>query len=176
MAGETDFENVVKNHHASLYRFALSLTRNESDAADLVQETFLRWAKKGHQLEDASKVKSWLFTTLHREFLGRRRRVIRFAHHELESVSDELPEVAPDFAGRVDWETVAACLERLDESFQAPVSLFYMEDCAYNEIAGILDLPLGTVKSRISRGIGQLQRMLLDRGVAGGTRTGGTLH
>lgn len=163
MAGETNFEKLVRDHHAALYRFALSLCRNESDAADLVQETFLRWARKGHQLADRSKAKSWLFTTLHREYLGRRRRVVRFTHYELGTVENELPEAAAEPPGRFDWETVAGCLERLDESFQAPVSLFYLEDCSYQEIAEILDIPLGTVKSRIARAIAQLHQMLTKR-------------
>ena len=64
MPGPLDFDSLVSLHYASLYRFALSLTRKESDACDLTQQTFYVWASKGHQLEDNSKVKSWLFTTL----------------------------------------------------------------------------------------------------------------
>jgi RNA polymerase sigma-70 factor (ECF subfamily) len=57
-----------------LYRFAISLTRSEADVCDLAQQTFYKWATKGHQLRDPTKVKSWLFTTLHRGFLESRRR------------------------------------------------------------------------------------------------------
>jgi RNA polymerase sigma-70 factor (ECF subfamily) len=163
MPGELDFERVVDQHHAALYRFALSLSRNESDASDLVQDTFYLWATKGHQLLDVRMVKAWLFTTLHREFLGRRRRWVRFPHHELTEVEDELPGVAPDQSGRADWQTVVECLGRVDEIFQAPVALFYLEDCSYNQIAEILEIPLGTVKSRIARGIAQLQQLLIQR-------------
>ena len=92
MRGELDFERLVEEHHAPLYRFALSLSRDEHEAADLVQETFYIWAAKGHQLADAARVKSWLFTTLHREFLGRRRRLVRFPHHEITEVESELPD------------------------------------------------------------------------------------
>jgi RNA polymerase sigma-70 factor (ECF subfamily) len=63
---ELSFENIVNAHYEPLYRFALSLARSEADAGDLVQQTFYRWAAKGDQLRDKSKVKSWLFTTLHR--------------------------------------------------------------------------------------------------------------
>ena len=158
MRGELDFERLVAEHHAPLYRFALSLSRDESEAADLVQETFYIWAAKGHQLTDPARVKSWLFTTLHREFLGKRRRLARFPHHELAEVEAELPNVPPP-PERLDWSVLAECLAKVDPVFQAPVALFYLEDYSYNEIAAILEVPLGTVKSRISRGIGQLQQM-----------------
>lgn len=160
MGGSLDFERLVDEHHATLYRFALSLSRNDNEAADLVQEAFHVWAVKGHQLNEPAKVKSWLFTTLHREFLARRRRQLRFPHHELSDVEAELPEVPPELPARLDWEFAAACLGKVDPAFQAPVALFYLEDYSYHEIAAILDVPLGTVKSRIARGIAQMQRML----------------
>jgi RNA polymerase sigma-70 factor (ECF subfamily) len=163
MRGELDFERLVEEHHAPLYRFALSLSRDESEAADLVQETFYIWAAKGHQLTDWTRVKSWLFTTLHREFLGKRRRLARFPHHELGEVETELPDVAPPTPERLDWSLLAECLAKVDPVFQAPVALFYLEDYSYNEIAAILEVPLGTVKSRISRGIGQLQQMFAQQ-------------
>src|SRR5216683_1283752 len=93
MTDELDFEGLVNLHYVSLYRFALSLTRKESDACDLTQQTFYVWANKGHQLRDVSKVKSWLFTTLHREFLEMRRKQTRFPHFELSQVSQELPPI-----------------------------------------------------------------------------------
>ena len=167
MRGDADFEKLVDQHQASLYRFALSLARNESDACDLVQDAFCLWATKGrHQLEDPAKVKSWLFTTLHREFLGRRRRLVRFPHHELSEVEEELPEVPPQLPARPDWELVLDCLGQVDTPFRGPVALFYLEDYSYNEIAEILEVPLGTVKSRIARGIAQLQRMFNEDAAA----------
>jgi RNA polymerase sigma factor (sigma-70 family) len=160
MRGDLDFDHLVDEHHAPLYRFALSLCRNEAEAADLVQETFYLWAAKGHQLENAARVKGWLFTTLHREFLGKRRRLVRFPHHELGEVEGELPEVPPELPTRLDWEVLSECLQQMDPTFHAPVALFYLEDYSYNEIAEILEVPLGTVKSRIARGIAQLQKMI----------------
>ena len=68
------FSQLVDLHYPSLYRFALSLARSEADACDLAQQTFYVWAKKGHALREAAKAKSWLFTTLYREFLRGRRR------------------------------------------------------------------------------------------------------
>jgi len=162
MRTDVDFEELVEAQHAPLYRFALCLTRNETDSADLVQETFYVWAAKGHQLEDKTKAKSWLFTTLHRAFHAKRRRAVRFPHHELDEVASELSQDPPRLGGQLDWEMVSACLAKVDPVFRAPVSLYYLEDYAYNDIAQILDIPLGTVKSRIARGIMQMQRMLSE--------------
>jgi RNA polymerase sigma-70 factor (ECF subfamily) len=172
MRGELDFQRLVDEHQAALYRFALSLSREESEAADLVQETFYIWATKGHQLADPARVKSWLFTTLHREYLASRRRLARFPHHELSEVETELPDTPPALPERLDWSVLAECLAKVDPVFQAPVALFYLEEYSYNQIAEILGVPLGTVKSRIARGIGQLQR-LFNRRVAPAARKPG---
>src|SRR5580698_1480931 len=95
MAKGLDFEDLVASHYGPLYQFAFSLTRVEADACDLTQQTFMIWAMKGHQLRDASKVKTWLFTTLHREFLDSRRRQTRFPHFELDATEAELPVISP---------------------------------------------------------------------------------
>jgi len=160
MASAWDFDGLVARYYEPLYQFAFSLTRAEADACDLTQQTFYVWATKGHQLREKDKVKTWLFTTLHRQFLESRRRHARFPHQELEAADLELPVVHPGEFSRLDTAQVLATLARVEESFQAPVALFYLQDCSYKEIAEILKLPLGTVKSRISRGIAQLQKML----------------
>src|SRR3954452_2512855 len=157
-----DFESLVARHYQSLYKFAYSLTQAEADACDLTQQTFYVWARKGHQLRDVSKVKTWLFTTMHREFLETRRRQTRFPHYELEQVDGELPTVSPARINQLDSANVLEALARVDEVYQAPVALFYLQDCSYKEIAEILDVPMGTVKSRIARGIGQLQKSIAD--------------
>src|SRR5579872_4766007 len=90
-----DFETVVAQFYQPLYKFAFSLTRTEADSCDLTQQTFYLWATKGHQLRDASKVKTWLFTTLYRAFLESRRTQARFPHHELGESDDELPVLSP---------------------------------------------------------------------------------
>ena len=167
MGDNVEFESLVARYYAPLYQFAFSLTRAEAEACDLTQQTFTVWATKGHQLRDASKVKTWLFTTLHREFLESRRRQTRFPHFELEAAEAELPAVAPAAVNRLDAAQVLDSLAQVDEVYQAPVALFYLQDHSYNEIAEILDVPLGTVKSRLARGIGQLQQ-LLARDIAAG--------
>jgi RNA polymerase sigma-70 factor (ECF subfamily) len=160
MADDAEFDSLVARFYAPLYQFAFSLTRGEADACDLTQQTFTIWATKGHQLRDVSKVKTWLFTTLHREFLDSRRRLTRFPHLELDAVAAELPTVSPATISRLDTAHVLDTLAQVDEIFQAPIALFYLQDCSYNEIAEILEVPLGTVKSRLARGISQLQNLL----------------
>ncbi len=160
MADSLDFDGLVTAYYQMLYQFAYSLTRDEADACDLAQETFCIWAEKGHQLRDKTKVKTWLFTTLHREFLGSRRRETRFPHFELEHASADMPVVTPPSVNQLDSAQVLQALARLDEIYQAPVALFYLQDHSYNEIAEVLDVPLGTVKSRLTRGLARLNHLL----------------
>src|SRR3954471_4810227 len=126
-----DFESLVGRYYSSLYKFAYSLTQAEADACDLTQQTFYIWATKGHQLRDASKVKTWLFTTLHREFLESRRRHTRFPHYELSQVDLELPAVSPARVNQLDSPRVVQALSQVDEVYQAPVALFYLQECSY---------------------------------------------
>jgi RNA polymerase sigma-70 factor (ECF subfamily) len=155
------FEEIVARYYEPLYRFAFSLTRAEQDACDLTQQTFYVWATKGQQLRDPSKAKAWLFTTMHRAFLAMRHRNNRFSDYSLEeSGIEDFVAFTPDFADAADSTQVLPALAKVDAVYQAAVSLFYLEDCSYQEIAEILEVPVGTVKSRIARGIGQLRELL----------------
>lgn len=165
------FEGIVSEHYEALFRFALSLTRADADARDLTQHTFYVWATKGHQLRDLTKVKTWLYTTLHRAFLHGRRRQSRFPEQQLDDAIERLPTDAPAQADQVDALQVLPALAKVDETYQAAVALYYLEDYAYKDIAVILDVPVGTVKSRIARGIAQLRDILLSDGLHVSTPT-----
>src|SRR5213595_3774927 len=109
-----DFEQIVSQHYEPLYRFALSLTRTEADARDLTQQTFYIWATKSHQLRDRSKVKSWLFTTLHRAFLQTCRKQQRFPQDSLEEAQlEELVDDSPAVADELDAPNVFEALAKL---------------------------------------------------------------
>lgn len=179
---EIDFHQLVDRQYARLYRFALSLAKSEADAADLTQQTFFLWASKGEQLRDASKVKSWLFTTLYREFLNRRRREVRFPQVELDDLYEEEMSVSPN-SNAFDSATVLQALGQVGEPFRAPLALFYLEQFSYQEIAEMLDVPIGTVMSRLSRGKTLLRKRLLSKEEARGNKVvsleskiGGDLH
>ena len=154
-------EQIVSEHYESLYRFALSLTRTEADACDLTQQTFYIWATKGDQLRNRSKVKSWLFTTLHRLFLNARKRAVRFPHVELSDANEDLPTISVEMVTGLDAARLLELLGQLQEPYRAALSLFYLEDHSYKAIADILEIPLGTVRSRLSRGIAHLQQSIL---------------
>lgn len=155
-----EFDEVVQQYYRPLYQFAYSLTHSEADACDLTQHTFYTWGIKGQQLRDLSKVKAWLFTTLHHAFLQIRRKESRFLHQDLDELEPELLSVFPEEESRLDAVNVLDLLAQLDDIFRAPLALFYIEGSSYKEIAAMLRIPLGTVKSRIARGIVQLKALL----------------
>src|SRR4029077_21226582 len=114
MAVDPGFEKLVKLYYRDLYRFGFSLSRSESDACDLTQQTFYIWATKGHQLRDASKVKSRLFTTLHRECLESRWRQKRCPHYELSQMDDESLAASPARLNQLDSAQLLVALGHID--------------------------------------------------------------
>lgn len=166
-----NFEEIVDRYYPMLYRFAYSLAHNGADASDLTQETFSIWAEKGHLLRDSSKVKSWLFTTLYREFISKRRHETRWPEEEISTVENELPCAMPETVERLEGAQVMEALQTIEETFRAPLVLFYLQEHSYEEIAQILEIPIGTVMSRLSRGKQKLQQAFLNRPAAVRTRT-----
>jgi RNA polymerase sigma-70 factor (ECF subfamily) len=129
-----------------------------------VQQTFYVWATKGHGLRDRSKAKTWLFTTLYREFLRGRRRGARVsALEDLPPGESDPAEETVDLALKFDARMVMQALQEVDEGFRAALTLFYLDDLAYQEIADLLEVPIGTVMSRLSRGKAQLRAVLAQR-------------
>lgn len=162
MAAPPSFEELVERHYAALYRFAFSLTRDESEAADLVQQTFLIWARKGHQLRNASRAGTWLFTTLHREFQRERRRTEALAETPLDQAAMEMPSSTPDAIQELDASLVQAALLGLAEHHRVVLSLYYLTGHTYQEVAEIVGVPIGTVMSRLSRAKAELRRALVE--------------
>ena len=143
-----------------LYGVGMRLTGNPADAEDLVQETYLKAFRASNQFEPGSNLKAWLFTILHNTFLNRRRRA---AKEPIAVESDEIERLAADLPR--DPETpeqlllretldadLQAALDALPEAFRQAVWLRDVEEFTYAEIATMVDVPIGTVMSRISRG------------------------
>lgn len=150
----------------SLYGTALRLTRRPQDAEDLVQDTYLKAFRASRQFERGTNLKAWLFTILHNTFRNMRRHDVR----NPVDVNSETVEQAVDVAGEehspeqlltratLDVDLQAA-LDALPDAFRQAVWLRDVEEFSYADIARMLDVPIGTVMSRISRG----RRLLYER-------------
>lgn len=155
------FEQIVDAHYQGLYRFALSMCRREATAQDLVQQTFLQWAKKGHTLRDSAKVKTWLFTTIYREWLSIARREKKYEEVEFEPDQHGATQNNEDGENpRVNSATLQTALEQLEPNYRAPLVLFYLKELSYRDIAETLGVPIGTVMSRLSRAKDSLRTIL----------------
>jgi RNA polymerase sigma factor (sigma-70 family) len=155
-----DLQAIVTDHYAALYRFGLALAKNEAEASDLTQETFLILAKYQEQIREPERIKSWLFTTLRREFLRKVRAHVAHPEVEFESEHHEIPALESDALRAADGRSALAALEMVEESYRSALELFYLGDLSYKEISTTLGVPIGTVMSRLSRGKEQLRRAL----------------
>jgi len=153
-------ESVVREHYRALYAFALSLSRHPADAADLAQQATVTLATRWRDIEDRSKVKSWLFTCLHREFLKQRRRDSRMVSLEHPEVPAEAA-TPPEQEKRLDGRRAVEAIHSLDEPHRSVLTLYYLEEFSYREIAEVLEVPTGTVMSRLSRAKDAIRRLLL---------------
>ena len=154
---DLNFEDLVSNYYQPLYRYGYSLAKTEHEAKDLVQQTFCTYAEKGDSLRDPSKIKSWLFTTLYREFISRIRKNKRIDHYEPEILEATAGSTESTARRSADSSRILESLEKVDTNYRQPLTLFYMKNLSYKEVAEILDLPIGTVMSRLSRGKAQLR-------------------
>ena len=155
-----EFQQFVEECYRPAYLFAFSLCGNHDEACDLTQQAFYIAQTKGHQVRDTSKRRQWLFTVLRREFLHRRRQSAARSETSMEFAEPELPLITVDHAGQMDGKSLLLVLLRLDEAFRVPLTLFYLEQMSYREIAEVLEMPIGTVMSRLARGKAMLRHQL----------------
>lgn len=151
---------LVNRHYAVLYRFAYRLTGNATDAEDLTQQTFLTAQRKIHQLREKDHSRSWLFTIARNGFLKSLRSQPTGTPVSLDAVGE--PEQPDNFDVPVDSERLQAALNELTEEFRIPLILYYFKDFSYKDIARQMELPMGTVMSRLARGKAFLRRRLAD--------------
>ena len=161
----------------AVYRFALRLSGSQDEAEDLVQDTYLRAFRAWEQYSPGTRCKSWLFTICRNVFLRQRERSQRHEEILLETAQDDSRAVSresPVFAASRDQdpegeffrsmvdEQIFAAIDKLPEEYRVVVVLSDLEDLSYGEIADVMEIPVGTVKSRLFRGRRQLQRRLYD--------------
>jgi RNA polymerase sigma-70 factor (ECF subfamily) len=152
---------LIRDFSAPLYRYAFRLAGQASNAEDLVQQTFLVAQQKLHQLREAERASAWLYAVLKSCFLKSRRkpRPVNFDEQfPPDSIADQ-----PDGDATGAWldrEALQLALSELPDEFRIVVLMFYFEDLSYKEIAEQLEMPIGTVMSRLSRGKAHLRRRL----------------
>lgn len=179
------FQEEALPHLDAVYRFALRLAGSPAEAEDLVQDTFLRAYRSWDQYTPGTRAKSWLFTICRNSFLRQRERDIRrdeLVTEAAESDSDTPRAIRemPIFAGRADYDPegdffrslvddrILDAIDALPQDFREVVVLSDLQGMTYQEIADIVEVPLGTVKSRLFRGRRLLQQQLHDYAVESG--------
>jgi RNA polymerase sigma-70 factor (ECF subfamily) len=170
-----EFETLVLAHLDPLYSAALRLTKHERDAEDLVQDTCMRAYRFFDKFERGTNIKAWLFKILTNTFINRYRRKVKERNvtegSEREAVHDAfVSRDASDYAAnpeqfmfdRLLSDDVLRAIDALPIDFRLVVILADLQEFSYKEIAEILEVPVGTVMSRLFRGRKALQRVLRD--------------
>jgi RNA polymerase sigma-70 factor (ECF subfamily) len=140
-------DDLIRQHHALLYRYAYRLSGSAADAEDLTQQTYLTAHLHLDQLRDPAAVKSWLCSILRRAFL--RSREAGATIMSLENIAEPANESASE---DIDEEALQHALNELPEEYRSAVILYYFQELSYKEIAEVLGVPMGTVMSRLARG------------------------
>jgi RNA polymerase sigma-70 factor, ECF subfamily len=156
-------QRLVEDHYVGLYRYAYRLTGSAVDAEDLTQEAFCKAQLNLAQLRDPARAKPWLFSILRNAYLHRVRAAKQQPCVSLNGVGDvaePLPEALPE----IDPEQLQQALQDLPEVFRTPIILYYFDDFSYRDIAEQMDLPIGTVMSRLARAKAYLRNRLLNGG------------
>ncbi len=162
-------------HTEALYRTALRMTKNPGDAEDLVQETLLKAYKSFDRFETGTNAKAWLFKIMTNTFINTYRARQKestsvsfdeiddsYLHSQITGMSSESGNPEKDFFNKILDGDVVAAIEKLPEEFRMVVVLAFNEGFAYQEIADILGIQVGTVKSRLHRGRKILQKLLWE--------------
>jgi RNA polymerase sigma-70 factor (ECF subfamily) len=153
-------------HIDGLYSYALVLTRNRSEAEDLVQETYVRALAAMGRLRADSNVKSWLFTILRNTWFNqlRQQRTAKLVALDGEENAMDIAETAKDpyesYVGKMEHAQVRRAIQQLPADFREIILLREFEELSYQEIATILDCPAGTVMSRLARARASLRGLL----------------
>jgi RNA polymerase sigma-70 factor, ECF subfamily len=166
-----------------LYGYALVLTGNHAEAEDLVQETYVRVIPAMGRLREGSNTKAWLFTILRNTWLNqlrKRRNCPQMVEIEAgDGIANSIAEQSNDahdlYVRKLEAEQVRAAIQELPAGFREVILLRVYEDLSYQEIASILDCPVGTVMSRLARARAKLRVLFFGKVQAvRSTRSGGT--
>ena len=160
--GMSDFDGMLELQIPRLRRYARALTRDFPRADDLVQNCLTRAVAKQHLWQHGTDLRAWLFTILHHQHVNHIRRSMREGSHVVLEELPELPELTaqPDAIAMLQLRDLEAALGKLQLHQRQVILLVGLEEMSYAEVANILNVPVGTVRSRLSRGRDQLRRLL----------------
>jgi len=150
---------LIDAHYEALYRYAYRLSGSAADAEDLTQEAFGKAFVRMGQLREADRARAWLFRILRNLYLHKVRDDKRHRIVPLDAVGD-LPDRDADETPDIDPAKLQQAIDQLDEGFRTPLILFYFEEFSYRDIAEQMELPIGTVMSRLARAKSYLRTML----------------
>ena len=153
--------DLIDGHYQALYRYAYRLSGSAADAEDLTQEAFGKAISRIDQLRDEDKARGWLFRILRNAYLRRIRDEKRHRVVPLDAVGD-VAERPPEPMPELDPARLQLALNELDEAFRTPIILYYFEEFSYKDIAEQMDLPIGTVMSRLARAKAHLRTALTN--------------
>ena len=156
---QRSLQALVDAHYVSLYRYAYRLSGTSAEAEDLTQDTFCQAQMKYHQLRDPDKARSWLFSIMRNNYLHRLRSSKQESTVSLDWM-EELPEQSNESLAEIDSDQLQKALNQLPEVYRTPIILYYFEEFSYRDIAEQMDLPIGTVMSRLARARGYLRTHL----------------
>jgi len=154
-------EQLAAAYYEPLCRYAYRLSGSPQEAEDLTQETFCQAHRKLAQLRDEGRAKAWLFSILRNAYLHRVRASKQENRVPFDSVG-EIPDRPSEPLPEIDQAQLQRALGELPEAFRTPVILYYFEDFSYREIADQMEVPLGTVMSRLARAKSFLRQRLLS--------------
>ncbi len=154
-----DVAGLVAEHHQAVFGYAYRLSGSVPDAEDLSQQVFLVAQQKLGQLRKVESAKSWLFAILRNCFLKSQQRQRPVTATNLQLDVDTIPADTPK-SEDIDRERLQQALDEIPEVFRIVLVLFYFEQCSYKEIAEKLELPIGTVMSRLARAKSHLRAKL----------------
>lgn len=153
---------LVDAHYMALYRYAYRLCGTSQEAEDLTQDAFCQAQTNILQLRDGAKAKSWLFSILRNGYLHRLRAAKNQRQVSLEGIP-ELPDRLGESGPSMDSAELQRALNELPEMFRTPIILYYFEDFSYKDIAEQMNVPLGTIMSRLARAKAYLRQRLMDQ-------------
>lgn len=169
---QSRFWSLAQGHSIFLYNMALRYTGNTHDAEDLLQDTLYMGFKRFQSLRDPDKIRAWLLRIMrnrHIRLSRKNKRSVAAQFNESVDYADVLeqfhtqPNVADLVEQKLETEKLLLLVSKMPEKYQTPLLLFYMEDMSYQEISELIEIPMGTVMSRLSRAKSRLKAALVKR-------------